>query len=43
MKHTDEIPALVDFIGQELDGYSAKQLKVLYSRIVSLDELGHDM
>jgi hypothetical protein len=38
-----EIPEIVDFINQELDRFPGKDLKILISRIVSLDSIMHDL
>ncbi len=42
VKDTSEIPDLYDFIQTLVDGYSAPELKILTSRILSLQELGQD-
>ncbi|MBP0588704.1 hypothetical protein J8I87_03020 [Paraburkholderia sp. LEh10] len=38
-----DIPPLVDFINTELDDFKAGEMKILLSRIVSLESLAHDL
>jgi hypothetical protein len=43
VKTISEIPLLVDFINSNLGQYPANQLKILLSRILSLEELRYDL
>ena len=43
VENLSEIAPLHDFIQSHLGGYSANDLKVLTSRILSLDDFGRDL